>query len=112
MNLQRNPLAKWCGIVMIIRPDVTKLPEGVEPKCRVVSKIDPDLGDRRAVAETMDYAPIAGLFNSDDGDAIEYYAEVIPTGSGVFHLEFVERASKRDFFLHVPQISTSPVPAH
>lgn len=100
MNLQRNPGAKWCGVVMIIRPDLSRLSADSVPMCRVVSKIDPALGERRAVAESMAYAPLAGLFSVDDGDAIEFYAEVIPSGPDLFHIEFVERASKRDFFLH------------
>lgn len=112
MSLQRNPLAKWCGVVMIIRPDVSQLSESVEPMCRVVSKRDLDMNGRRAVAETLPYAPLAHWFQVDDGDAVEVYAEVTPNGEGLHHLEFIERASKRDFFLHTPQISTRPVPAH
>lgn len=107
MNLQRNPRALWCGVVMVLRQDPTKVPHGVEPKCKVVSKIDPLLGDRRAICEWISYNGVKDWFRAEDGDAIEVYAELIPGESN--HLEFVERASKRDFFRHVPEVT--PVPS-
>lgn len=107
-NVQRSPTAKWCGIVMLIRCDLTKLSEGEVAMCRVVSKKDPKLNYRRAVADEVPYAPLARWFNSDDGDAVEVYAEVLSNGEGSHHLEIYERASKRDFFLHEPQESSTP----
>ena len=111
MNLQRNPGARWCGVVMLIRPDESKLSYGEKPLALVVSKRDLELDGRRAVRTQVDYELVRKFFRSEDGDACEVYAELIETSPGTHHIEFVERASKRDFFLHVPQVSRS-VPAH
>lgn len=103
----RDSNATWKGIVMIIRPDVTRLSHRDTPTCRVVSKRDLELNGLRAISETMPYEPLAHYFNHDDGDAVEVYAEL--TGGDGGHLEFYERATKRDFFNHQAQ---SSVPAH
>lgn len=114
MNIQRNHLAKWCGIVMVIRQDPSKLPHGVKPQCQAVSKRDPELGDRRAISTPVDYDTVRKFFKAGAGDAVEVYVELLETDAvnHVHHLEFIELASKRDFFLHVPQVTPSPVPAH
>lgn len=113
MNLQRNHRATWCGIVMVIREDPSKLPHGVKPNCRAVSKKDPELGDRRAISTLVDYDVVRKFFRLGDGDAVEVYVEVTETDpvTHTHHIEFVELASKRDFFLH-PAQATGPVPAH
>jgi hypothetical protein len=92
---------------MIIRPAPSKVSEGVDPMCRVVSKIDPALGNRRAIAENFPYSFVKQWFKSEDGDAVEVYAEL--SGGDGGHLEIYERASKRDFFLHEAK---SSFPAH
>lgn len=102
-HLQRNHRALWCGVVMIIREDPSKVSHGVEPRCRVVSKIDPQLGNRRAIAEWISYNGVKEWFDGVEGDAVEVYAELIPGEAN--HLEIVERASKRDFFRHVPEVN-------
>lgn len=107
MNLQRNHLAKWCGVVMVLRDDPSRLPHGVKPKAHAVSKIDPDLGDHRAISTPVDYETVKKFFSSGHGDAVEVYVELIGE-----HLEFVELASKRDFFLHEAQATPVSVPAH
>lgn len=107
MNAIRDPSATWKGVVMIIRPDTSRLSHGAEPVCRVVSKRDLELNGMRAIAETMPYALLSRYFRDDDGDAVEVYAEL--TGGDGGHLEFYERATKRDFFVHEAQVS---VPAH
>jgi len=107
MNIQRDPNATWAGVLMVIRPDPNKMPEGVDPMCRVVSKIDPALGNRRAIAEQFHYSALKHWFTSEDGEAIEVYAEL--SGGDGGHLEIYERASKREFFLHEAKSSS---PAH
>ena len=50
-----------------------------------------------------------------DGDAVEVYAELLltaPDAPDPYHIEFYEKASKREFFLHDPSITPVPVPAH
>lgn len=106
-HTQRDPHATWKGIVMIIRPDTASLSHGAEPLCRVVSKRDLDLNGMRAISEKMPYSMFSHYFQNEDGDAVEVYAEFIGGDGG--HLEFYERATKIDFFLHDAQVS---VPAH
>lgn len=104
-HIQRAPDAKWAGVVMIIRPDLSKLPKGEDPQCRVVSARLLEHDGKRAIAVDLPYAMLAHYFQSDDGDAVEVYAELAGE-----HLEFYERASKADFFKVSPVMS--PVPAH
>ena len=105
MNAQQD--VAWKGVVMVIRPDVSQMPEGEEPMCRVVSARMLELNGMRAISETMPYAMLAHYFRIGDEDAVEVYAEL--TGGNGGHLQFYERASKREFFTESPQ---SFVPAH
>ena len=70
-HIQRAPNAKWAGVVMIIRPDLSKLSEGAAPMVRVLSARLLEQDGKRAIAETMPYEPFAHYFQSDDGDAVE-----------------------------------------
>ena len=98
---------------MLIRDDPSRLPHGVTPRCKAVSKKDPDLGDRRAISTFVEYDQVKKFFAKATGDAVEVYVEVTETDpvQHIHHIEFVELASKRDFFLHQPQ-AIGPVPAH
>ena len=110
MNIQRNAAAKWCGIVMIIRPDPTKLSEGEKPLAWVCSKRDLLLNGRRAISEQMPLEMLAHYFQAGDGDAVEVYAEFTARPNGApGHLEFYEKASKAEFF-KVEPVATNPVP--
>lgn len=109
MSIQRNLNAKWCGIVMIIRPDVSKLPQGHgTPLARVVSKRDLELDGKRAIAEWLPLPMFDRYFQAGDGDAVEVYAELLPMPGRLPHLEFYEKASKREFFLQEPTITLPP----
>ena len=95
--------------------DVTKLDAGEEPLAWVCSKIDPQLGRRRAISERMPLSMFSDYFQAEDGDAVEIYAELTladPTSAAPYHIQFYEKASKRDFFLHEPSVTPGPVPAH
>ena len=82
----------WEGVVMIERPDLKKLPYGAVPMCRVMSARTVQLQGRRAICETLAYAPFAQYFNSSDGDHIFCEAEYKADGHGGGHLEVYGRA--------------------
>ena len=109
MNIQRDSKARWAGVVMLIRPDISKQSEGARPMVHVVSAREIDLGGKRAVKTQLPYEMVAHHYKLDDGDAIEMYAELTETSPGEHHIQIIERASKREFFLHPEQSSQ---PAH
>ena len=104
----RDPHATGSGVLMVIRPDMSKVTEGQHPRCYVCSQRDLELNGSRFIGEYMDYAMLAHYFRPEDGDAVEVYAEL--TGGHNGHLQFYERASKREFFTNPFKISF--VPAH
>ena len=65
----------WEGVVMIERSDVSKLPYGVEPMCRVMSARTVQLAGRRAIYCELPYAMFHHFFTSEDGDHIFCEAE-------------------------------------
>jgi hypothetical protein len=65
----------WEGVVMIIRPDLSKLPYGADPQCMVVSARTVQLGGRRAISQDLPYGLFAHHFTSEDGDHIFAEAE-------------------------------------
>ena len=65
----------WAGVVMIERPDLNKLPYGIEPHCRVMSAKTVQLGNRRAIYCELPYSMFRQYFTSDDGDHIFCEAE-------------------------------------
>ena len=105
---KRDPYATGSGVLMIIRPDVTRVPEGEKPVCYVCSQRDLSLNGSRIIGEYMDYAALAHYFKAGDGDSVEVYAEL--TGGHGGHLQFYDRAKKEEFFTHPFKISF--VPAH
>ena len=79
MHEKNTPFVKgtgqWAGVVMIERPDISKLSYGVEPMCRVMSARTLQLNGKRAIYEVMPYNLFSGYFSSDDGDHIFCEAE-------------------------------------
>lgn len=65
----------WEGVLMIERPDLTKLPYGVEPQCRVMSARTIQLNGNRAIYCELPYSMFKSYFASDDGDHIFCEAE-------------------------------------
>ena len=97
MSLEETPLERgageWAGVVMIERPDITRMPFGVDPMCRVMSARTVQLAGRRAIYERVPYSAVGHLFRSDDGDHIFCEAEFKVTDEdGAGHLELYGRA--------------------
>ena len=65
----------WEGVVMIERPDISKLSYGQEPMCRVMSARTINLNGMRAIYEVLPYNVFAQFFQSTDGDNIFCEAE-------------------------------------
>jgi len=93
----------WKGVVMLIRTDLAQCTQGIDTLCQVVSARLITHGGRRAISTKVPYSLVRHYFQVEDGDAVEVYAELMGE-----HLEFFERASKREFFLHTPETSSSP----
>lgn len=100
-----TPQVTWKGILMLVRPDTSKMPHLAKPMIWALSPIRIEYGGRRAIAERFPYAMLAHYFKDGDGDSVEVYAEM--TGGDGGHLQFYERASKSEFFL-VPEQGTLP----
>ena len=104
-----NTPAVWKGIVVIERPDLTKLSQDEQPMVWVKSARLIEHGGLRAICTRVPYAMVAHYFRAEDPDFVPVYAELSgvdrPEGG---HLEFYERASHRDFFTHPEQLT----PAH
>ena len=66
---------EWGGVVMVERPDLSRLPYGVEPMCRVMSARTVQLAGKRAIYCELPYEMFAHQFRSDDGDCIFLEAE-------------------------------------
>lgn len=66
---------QWEGVVMVERPDMTKLPYGAEPMCRVISARTVQLNGQRAISAAFPYSMFKHYFSSDDGDHIFCEAE-------------------------------------
>lgn len=65
----------WEGVVMVERPDTSKMSYGVEPVCRVMSARTIQLNGRRAIYELLSYKHFKDYFYADDGDHIFCEAE-------------------------------------
>lgn len=65
----------WEGVVMIERPDETKLSYGAEPLCTVMSARTIQLNGKRAIYTKLPYGLFKHYFNSGDGDHIFCEAE-------------------------------------
>ena len=65
----------WEGVVMIERPDESKMSYGEEPMCKVMSARTIQLNGRRAIYEVLPYGLFKQYFRSDDGDHIFCEAE-------------------------------------
>jgi hypothetical protein len=86
MDLENEPLAKgmgdWAGVVMIQRPDLSKMSLGDRPLCRVMSARTVQFDGRRAIDEWLPYEMFAGYFSSTDGDHIFCESEYKSDGQG------------------------------
>ena len=60
----------WEGVVMVERPDVSKLPYGEEPMCRVMSARTMQLNGKRAIFCVLPYSMFKSYFKAGDGDHI------------------------------------------
>lgn len=89
--LQRGS-GDWAGVVMVIRPDVSRLSYGAQPMCHVVSARTVQFDGKRAIDEWMPYEMFACHFSSDDGDHIFCEAEYKADGMGGGFLEVYGRA--------------------
>lgn len=85
---------QWEGVVMIERPDLSKLPYGIEPHCRVMSAKTVQLMGRRAIYEELPYALYSHLFTSQDGDHVFHQAE-FKDG----HLEVYGRSNRQEWVM-------------
>jgi hypothetical protein len=65
----------WEGVVMVERPDMTKLSYGAEPNCRVMSARTVQLNGHRAIYCELPYALFKHIFTSDDKDHVFCEAE-------------------------------------
>ena len=81
----------WKGVVMIERP--AQLAPDVP--CRVTSARTLALDGKRAIYCKLPYAMFSRYFTAVDGAEVCAYAEFRDG-----HLEFFERASQREYFLH------------
>ena len=74
MTIEQAPLVRgdcqWEGVVMIERPDISKMPYGSKPMCRVMSAKTVQLNGRRAICEVLPYELFAHIFTSEDGDHV------------------------------------------
>ena len=95
-------LVAWAGVVAIERPNWAASTHDERPMCRVLSARTQD-GGLRAIVIRAPYAELAGKFRAEDGDSVYHYAEL--RGE---HLQILDRATQREFFLHPEQLS----PAH
>ena len=87
----------WTGVVMIERPK-RATPDSL---CWVRSARTMALDGKRAIVCQLPYKMFAHYFTSLDGGDVCVYAEFKDTGGpDGGHLEFYERASKKEFFLH------------
>jgi len=66
---------QWEGVVMIERPDVSRMSGGAQPMCRVMSARTVQLNGKRAIYCELPYEMFAAFFRSDDGDHIFCEAE-------------------------------------
>ena len=85
---------QWAGVVMIVRPDLSKLPYGIEPSCMVLSARTVQLNAKRAIACELPYAMVGHLFGSEDGDHIFHQAE-FKDG----HLELYGRSNRKEWVM-------------
>src|SRR4051812_11018083 len=85
---------EWQGIVMIIRPDPSKVMVTDDTQCKVVSPRRLQYNGLRAIATHLPYGLFRQTyFSTDDGDNVCVYAEL--KGE---HLEFFEKANVTEFF--------------
>jgi hypothetical protein len=92
----------WEGVLMIERLDPTKISEGDDPMCRVMSARTIQLGGRRAINTRLPYSMVSHLFRAGDLDTCFVEAEFKADGQGGGHLQFYERsrASLKDWVLY------------
>lgn len=88
---------QWSGVVMIERPRNASR----ETLCRVTSARTMAFDAKRAIGEMLPYSLFRHYFVGVNSDHLCVYAEF---NNG--HLEFYERASKREYFLN----ATNPLP--
>ena len=94
LSAPQRGAGQWSGVVMIERPDLSKLPYGCQPMCRVMSARTVQLLGRRAIYELLPYALYAHLFTSQDGDHIFHEAEF---NDG--HLEVYGRSNRQEWVM-------------
>ncbi len=82
----------WEGVIMVERPDISKLSHGDVPMCRVMSARTVQLGGRRAIYTQMPYWHFKDHFRCEDGDVIFLEAEWKADASGGGHLTWYGKA--------------------
>jgi len=94
----------WAGVVMVIRPDVTKMSFGAEPMCRVVSARTVQLNGRRAIDCMLPLKMLAHHFTSEDADHIfceaEFKDNVCPDGGGYLEIYGRSKSTLQDWVLY------------
>ena len=95
-------LIAWAGVVAIERPNWAASTHDEQPMCRILSARTLERG-MRAIVARVPYANLRDKFRAEDGDSVYCYAELHGD-----HLQILDRATQREFFLHPEQLS----PAH
>jgi hypothetical protein len=100
MDANKAPFAPhegdWEGVVMVIRPDISKLSRGDldNVPCKVLSARTVQFNGMRAINTVMPYYMVRHFFQAGDNDHVFVEAEfkdgVNPDGSG--HIEFYKRS--------------------
>lgn len=79
MNTERalftRGTGQWEGVVMVERPDLSRMPYGIEPDCRVMSARTVQMNGGRAIYCQLPYAMFREHFRAEDGDHIFCEAE-------------------------------------
>jgi len=96
VNLEVTPFARgtgnWEGVVMVIRPDPSKMRQGDDPLCRVISARTIQFAGRRAISERLPYSFLRHFFRSEDTDHCFVEAEFFCDDKDGGHLEFYCRS--------------------
>jgi hypothetical protein len=94
LALPERTKGHWQGVLMIIRPDMSKHSELLDPMCQVLSARIVQLDGRRAISAQLPYSMFKDMFSSDDEDHIYRQAE---WKDG--HLEFYGPSNRREWVM-------------
>ena len=89
----------WKGVVAIERSNWAASSHDEQPMCRVLSARTLDRG-MCAISTRIPQSMLRDKFRVEDGDSVYHYAELHGD-----HLQILDRATQRDFFLHPEQSS-------